>query len=399
MRSTKTAAEGNNPWENPWATDSGAQAANAQIGDDLRKGLLYGLAGGVGVGGLYYLSQMLKNKAKEVTHIPDAAELADAPITEALAPEPEEEPILPEIKLPKIPLPALGAQPQPMKAAFDKNMLIFPAVGAGAGALIGHARGTPGRKRRNALLGATLGAAGGLGVGAATSKPVWRAISEGIPRTYTDLMQMLGVQSDPSLPSETGLHGGIRNVMGLTLPAAGAYGGLVLADAAMQQDSGKKNRDTVRNARKEYFQALTGQPSQEENTEEKQSAAGASVVDKFLSDAFTAYQTTKSAESKPDQRTWVEFLSNPSWYNWITRPYTEGSSWLHGAMIAGGLGSGAIGAKYMYDKTKAQSAARNRERAMAVRERMRGLETPWVDPRELADVKALAAGGPAARGV
>jgi hypothetical protein len=207
------------------------------------------------------------------------------------------------------------------------------------------------------------------------------------------------------------LHGGIRNVMGLTLPAAGAYGGLVLADAAMQQDSGKKNRDTVRSARKEYFQALTGQAPQADDEEEKKSAADDSVVDSFLAGAFTAYQTAKMAADAPAAAAAdaaaaaTRDAPEKSMGQWLAgllgqeQNYNQMSSLTHGLAIAGGLGAGAIGAKYMYDKTKAQSEARNRERAMAARERMRGLASPWVDPRELADVKTLAAGGPAARGV
>lgn len=361
---------------------------------NLRKGLLGGLAGGLGIGALYYLSQAAKNKMQQATHVPDAEELAAAPITDMAEPEPEEAPILPESL-------SLGKKsPQPaLKAAFDKNLLLFPAVGAGAGALIGHARGEKGKKNRNALLGATLGAAGGLGIGAATSKPVFDAIANRIPRTYEDILKGLGITSSGDVPAETGLHGGVRNVLGLTLPAAGAYGGLVLADSAMQQDTGKRNRDAVQSARKEYFNALTGrgdEPAEEEENEKKSAA-----LDAFLDGAFQAYREKHGEEQAGAKDTLLGRL-NPAhlWREYVRDPYKDLSAGAHALLIGGGLGAGAIGAKYMYDKTKAQSAARNRERARAARERMKGLTAPWIDPRELADVKALAAAGePAARGV
>lgn len=364
---------------------------------NLRKGLIGGLAGGLGVGALYYLSQALKGKMQQATHVPDADELAAAPITDMAAPEPEEEPILPES------LPLVGkTSPRPaLKAAFDKNMLLFPAVGAGAGALIGHARGEKGKKNRNALLGATLGAAGGLGVGAMTSKPVFDSLSKNIPRTYHDALRLLGLtSSEDYVPPETGLHGGVRSVLGLTLPAAGAYGGLMLADSAMQQDTGKRNRDAVQSARKEYFNALTGR-EEEEKTEDAANEKTSAALDAFLDGAFQAYQE-KRAEPAGESAgfDWRRFYPSNLLKAYVTDPYKDLSAGAHALMLAGGVGAGAIGAKYMYDKTKAQSAARNRERARAARERMRGLTAPWVDPRELADVKALAAAGePAARGV
>ena len=49
------------------------------------------------------------------------------------------------------------------------------------------------------------------------------------------------------------------------------------------------------------------------------------------------------------------------------------------------LGSGAVGATYMYNQTKARSKAENVQRAAAARARLRGLQqTPWVDPEQLA---------------
>jgi hypothetical protein len=365
----------------------------------LRNNLLFGLGTGVGIGGLYYLSQYLKDKTRRATHVPDAVELASAPITDVANPEPEEEPILP--------LPNWATQ---AKAAVDSGVLLFPAVGAGAGALIGAARANKGQKRKNALIGALLGAGGGLGVGAATSAPVWEAVSRNIPRNFNDLTRSPFGKGDEVAPAETWIHGGVRNTLGLTLPAAGAYGGLALANAVMEQESAKKNRDAVEAARREYFNALIDVPEPEEKS---------AMLDAFLDGAFVAYKesnwrpplstpvvpavapaTSATPPSAPENSNGILQSLQNWWRDNVTQPADELGALGTGLLMTSGLGAGAIGAKYMYDKTKAQSAARNRERARAARERMRGLDAPWVDPRELADVKALAAaGGPAARGV
>jgi hypothetical protein len=57
----------------------------------------------------------------------------------------------------------------------------------------------------------------------------------------------------------------------------------------------------------------------------------------------------------------------------------------------GALGAGGVGANYMYNKTRAQSQAKLRARAVAARERLKGMDSPWVDPQELAQIKALTA--------
>ncbi len=356
--------------------------------NNYRSSLLYGLGTGIGAGGLYYLSQYLKDKFRDATHVPSVTEIAAAPISDVAHAEQDEQ-VLPANS------PALENN---KAAAVSPEMILFPAVGAGAGALIGSARAYKGKKRQNALLGALLGAGGGLGAAAATSAPVWEAIAKRVPRNWS---QMMGGGGNPNeqAPAQTWLHAGMRNTLGLALPAAGVYGGLQVADAVMEQESAKKNRDAVDSARRDYFKTLVGAEDDEEKT--------AAVVDQFLDAAFVAY-TEKSAVGAYQAPTTHDYgakalpaMSQKNhWLYDAAKKYVDafgeaGTT----ALLVSALGAGGVGAKYMYDKTKATSDARNREQARAARERMRGLEAPWVDPRELADVKALAAGGPAARGV
>jgi hypothetical protein len=133
-------------------------------------------------------------------------------------------------------------------------------------------------------------------------------------------------------------HEGYRNTANLLAAGLGGYGGLKLVSTLADQKKKDDLEHEVDNARKEYFAALTG----------KQAA----ILD-------AAYDELEKTSTVPGQV-------------WTT------------ALLAA-LGSGSIGATYMYNQTKARSKAENVQRAAAARARLRGLQqTPWVDPEQLA---------------
>lgn len=139
--------------------------------------------------------------------------------------------------------------------------------------------------------------------------------------------------------------------------ALGLYGGKKVVDSVMQA---KKKRDLeaeMEAARQDYYSALAG--------------------DKAASSLDFAFETVKHANI-------LETISNASSALFHT-PQT-----LRTAYLLAMLGAGGVGAKYMYDKTKATTEGENLAKAQASRARTKGLPTVWVDPESLSNVKALA---------
>lgn len=421
MGNTKTAAESTWGAERPpvWGRNPDVDAKTTQgIGGELRKGLLYGGLGGLGVGGLYYLSQYLADKYRKATALPDPTAVAAAPISEVTTPVEEDESFLPE--MPSLPFLSSGEadakNPRKKAAGFDPMFVLAPTLGAGAGALIGAARAPKGRRRQNAILGATLGGVGGLGTAAATSKPLWDYVSKNMPRTLVPKAISPG---GSDYDSETSGQDAWRNVLNATLPAAGAAGGLALVDSAARQSENEKNLQKVEDARRQYFESLTGRKPPEEKKDDEEKTEKKSSLDATLDQLYSAYKADPAKFEKQAlvARTWENYLKNimpgaqenrtyPQYlYDVFLEPgdraIKDTNSIFTNLMLAGGLGAGAVGAKYMYDQTKARSEARNLQRAQAARRRMQGLDSPWVDPQELADVKRLAgeANTASARGV
>jgi hypothetical protein len=164
-----------------------------------------------------------------------------------------------------------------------------------------------------------------------------------------------------------------------------------------ESDNNATNKNHVQSARDEYFNTLLNDENDDE--EEKKSAAAA------FDALYNAYAEKRSA-GEPNQATfenyfWPENGERGPWHNALLSPFTN----LSGTAQLGGLAAlavgGGLGANYMYNKTKSQSQARALARAQAARERMKGLDSPWVDPQELASIKELAAArGPAhAKGI
>lgn len=406
----------------PVGRDPNVDAARkALYGSQLQKGLLAAGAAGLGVGGLYYLSNYLTDKYRKATQLPAPEELAAAPISDVTAPEEEDESILPEmptIKLPEF----LSARSKAAK--FDPMFLYAPALGAGAGALLGAAQAGKGRKRQNAILGATIGGLGGLGTAAATSKPLWHYVSKNMPK---ELLPGLSTDPDANIPAETPQEAAWRAVANATIPAAGAAGGLALADSVARQRRNEQNLQNIEGARRDYFTALTGREppvknkdDAEDDAEQKEKKGSVDAALDALYESYVAGtgRFEKASEDAPAgvtgtntfwnyiqnlgpqaKRTWPEFGSDL--FGGVKNTKDDVLTLTHKLMLAGGLGAGAMGAKYMYDRTRARSESRNLLKAQEARRRMQGLDSPWVDPKELADVKNLAMSSEAAstRGV
>ena len=138
--------------------------------------------------------------------------------------------------------------------------------------------------------------------------------------------------------SPTAWHEGYRTTANVLASGLGGYGGLKLVSGLAEQKKKEDLEHEVDAARKEYFSALTGKQAE------------------MLDAAYVKLEKTST---------------------------TAGQLWSTALLAA--LGSGAVGATYMYNQTKARSKAENVQRAGAARARLRGLQqTPWVDPEQLA---------------
>jgi predicted aminopeptidase len=157
----------------------------------------------------------------------------------------------------------------------------------------------------------------------------------------------------------------------------GGYGGMQLVNS-MSADKRKKDiEDEVETARRAYFNALTG---------------------KEAAELDNVYACMKQAEAPPAP---PGFFSRMSQGLGLSKPggpgalenagiaaartvqETGNNAWTAALLTA--LGTGALGAKYMYDQTKSRTKAENLMRARNSKARLQELnQTPYVDPDALA---------------
>lgn len=225
---------------------------------------------------------------------------------------------------------------------------------------------------RSALRGAAGGGAAGLGLGAAYDHVADAAGRLNPGRMLPDTSLLTGIFGGGEDIVSPGSYGGSahkawRNVLGLGALGAGALGGRALVNHTYKEKADQENEDTVEQARKEYFAALSG--------EDEKAAA-------LLDQSFA--QVEKQATT--NYRGW---LAGPHENSLLNSGYT--------AMLLAALGGAGVGGTYMYDRTKKLSDSENLRRALESRARMRGTPPTWVDPDELASVKALGATEPKAQ--
>ena len=183
---------------------------------------------------------------------------------------------------------------------------------------------------------------------------------------------------DPNAPPSLNMaQHGWRQAANIIAAMGGGYGGMQLVNS-MSADKRKKDiEDEVDTARRAYFSALTG----------KEAAA--------LDDVYNCVKKTA------EENTWSNLLPRMEQGLGLSKP--GGSGALENAGIAAArtaqetgnnawtaalltaLGTGALGAKYMYDQTKTRTQSENLIRARNSKARLQMLnQTPYIDPDELA---------------
>lgn len=350
---------------NPTADDVSRSAGGNIVG-----GLLGGLGIGAGGMGLWYLAKRLKKKQQEaMANYPDFGGEPVTPAAIALAP----------------------ALQLDHKQAFDYSSLALPVGGALLGAGAGAMASRDGKKLRGALLGAGLGGtAGGLGL-AINSDAAKKVIGEHIPK-HIPLFSGLFGSGDapggkPSLTRPTGTYIAAENLGTIGAGGLGVLAGGAAVDSILRRDESEKNKDRVQGARDEYFKTLLGDENEDEKEDKEKTA--------FSKNLDAIYEKASAAQGDYLGRA-GEYLSSFLHGNPEKGPYDSNSlvnAWrsLSGAgqTMAGltALGTGALGAKYMYDKTRENSKAKLLNAARQARLRLAGFDSPWVDPVELAQVK------------
>lgn len=173
-----------------------------------------------------------------------------------------------------------------------------------------------------------------------------------------------GYESGVESPSVA--HRGWRTAANYLAAIGGGAGGLALVQSINDKKKKQDLEDEVNSARKEYFDALTGKEAE--------------VLD-------AAYE--KYAADRP-QQDWSQWLANWGNNGVIDDTVAAGQRAAEGtwtAALLAALGSGAIGAKYMYDQTKARTSAENLQKARDSRARLKSIQqSPYMDPEELAAI-------------
>lgn len=254
----------------------------------------------------------------------------------------------------------------PAKQAVDLSSPLIPAAGgAGLGALIGAIRARKGKRLSGALGGALGGGAIGLAGHTLTSRTGREALG-----------RLVGATEDGNPAFQGWGFGTIpRAAYNVGLPLAGAaaaVGGAGLVNSLIKDDKTNDNKDKVQKSRDEYFKTLLN--------DEK--AAFSSALDS----AYSQYE--KHAENDT-LNSWLGWLGN-RFHNFGDSTQAVGS-FVPAVVGVSALAGGAVGAHHMYNKTRANSQAKLYAAAAKARERLRGLDTPWVDPVELAQIKQITA--------
>jgi hypothetical protein len=268
------------------------------------------------------------------------------------------------------------------------NSLALPLSGAGAGALFGALTAEKGKRLKNTLRGGLVGGgAGVIGAGLASGN-LAESVGRSMPDEITDIIPFGRFFPSEKYTAKSPIMQASAYMLPVVAGSAGVYGGAKAVDSLMGDDKKEKQVDDVQSARDDYFKTLLN-----ESDDDEEKKAFHSVLDEF----YAGYEE-KAADGDMMSylRDQMNYWSppNPQYGPFDKGPIgnTAQNIMTAPALLSGAalLGGGALGAKYMYDKTRESSKAKLLQAAQEAKERLRGLDTPWIDPTELASIKELA---------
>jgi len=284
----------------------------------------------------------------------------------------------------------------PKIASDFTNVMALPLSGAGAGALIGALGAEKGKKWRAAATGAALGGGAGLAT-SALSPGFSESVGRSFPKSISDLVPFKRLFPHEKYTAPTSTYRAFAYLAPIVGGAAGAYGGGQAVNALMKDDKSHEQKNHVQSSRDEYFKTLLNEDENADDKKDKEKTAFSAALDAH----YAAYEKAAEGGGIYDRiagglQSAAHYLSPPNKAEYgpfdgggLENTWRELGAWPQIIAGASALGGGAIGAKYMYDKTKATSQAKLLNAARQARERMRGLDTPWVDPVELASIKEI----------
>lgn len=338
---------------------------NAYYGNRLLNSLLTGTAIGAGGMGLWHLLKGVKTQKEK-------ARAAAKPNLEEIANTP----------------PTFMAPKQANAAAYAA----MPLAGAGIGALIGAIRAEKGKRFQKALDHAAVGGLAGGGIGLLghylNNNPAGRQVAEAVGGAVPSGIPLPSMSGETAPTPKNPIYGAAVNLGVPLLAGAGIYGGAKGVNALMKDEDEGKNVDTVQSARDEYFKTLLGRDGEK------------TAMSAALDDVYAEYEKRSVNEWSHAMNRLGDLFRNTFVNNPEAGPHSSGTAgdvtkkllMEYPLTIAGGsmLTGGLLGAHHMYNKTRDASKTKMLNMARRARERARGLDSPWVDPVELAQVKDLA---------
>lgn len=324
------------------------------FGRELQKSLLYGLlAGGAYGGGSYLLDKMKGIRGAKPKPKPRYGFSLPENFDEAAV---------------EAGYPARGKV-----AASGDLARLLPLLGAGAGGLIGAVRARPGQKMKGILTGA---AGGGL-LGAAGTALQSDDVAQRLGRLLPSVSPVKNYPGNDTASygwarSPDPFHATVRGFVNPALFAAGTLGTAGVIGSMSKADTNRRREDSVAAARQEYFDALMG-PDNDEKKKDTATAKAASLD--ALYDRFA-----KRAEEESKLTTTLRGLKDML--------HMGANTWLSSAGPTAAA-TATLGGLYMYNKTKNDSARKRFQIAQDAKRRLRPLQTPWIDPEELAAIKGV----------
>lgn len=175
---------------------------------------------------------------------------------------------------------------------------------------------------------------------------------------------LLGRDDPNYVPSLGARHDAWRHAMNYGAIGLGGYGAYKLINSMANKKKKEEREDSVDQARQDYFNALTGKEAQ------------------VLDDAYDCMKKT-AEDHAPNisTRAWDAITGGAQ------AAFRKPLDWAANWTLLTALGAGGLGAKYMYDRTKAMTQAEALRKAQESKTRLQSIQqTPWIDPEELAAV-------------
>ena len=278
----------------------------------------------------------------------------------------------------------------------ESNVLLGTGIGAGLGGLVGLLRSEKGERLNSTLAGVGAGGIAGAGIGAVAPhlaphvQPYLNKARAFLHELTAPPAGPKGPPTPPPVPPAAGPKGPPKPPP--VPPAAGPKGPVTPPPVPPAAPGGTPWTPPL-----QQMEAAVGLPlpgtGGSPTTVTYTRAVGAPLQDtKRFHEIFSdkpnvSYHDTMSAPPRRPPPSPPKMMAKGAGV--LSSMYNTPQA-LRTAYVLSMLGAGGLGAKYMYDRTRALTEGENMAKARASRARLKGLPPVWVDPDSLAQVKQLA---------